>query len=432
MGASLVWTTKIDRGMGMSKILQGYLSTLLKCGSVEVETATGAHFTVGDGTGEKVGVRFADKEAQVAFMLNPIMKFGELFMEHRLEITRGTLYDVIATVSVNVPRIRRFFWVQVLERLHTIAHHIGRHNNKLMARRNVHYHYDLDRRLYEMFLDGDMQYSCAYFERDDDTLDTAQLAKKRHIAAKLLIDQRHRVLDIGCGWGGMALYLASVCGAKVTGVTLSEEQLTVARQRAETLSINGTDFRLQDYRDINERFDRIVSVGMFEHVGVEYYNAFFQKMAALLTDDGVALLHTIGHSGTPGPTNPWITKYIFPGGYIPSLSEISKAIEKAGLVISDIEVLRLHYAKTLHHWHERFMARRDDARKLYDERFCRMWEFYLQAAESAFVYEDALVYQIQLSKKNNVAPLTRAYIAARETELRRHDSAASALKIAAG
>jgi len=415
----------------MDRIVRAYLSALLKRGCIEIETASGARFMVGDGSSEKVGVRFTDNAAQIAFMLNPPMKFGELFMEDRLQVTGGTMYDVLAAASVNLPRIRGFFWVRVLEGLHRIAHHISRHNTKMRARRNVAHHYDLDRHLYELFLDGDMQYSCAYFERDDDTLDTAQLAKKRHIAAKLLLTPGQRVLDIGCGWGGMALYLARACGAKVTGVTLSDEQLHVARQRAEDANFSGTtDFRLQDYRDVNERFDRIVSVGMFEHVGVEYYDAFFQKIARLLTDEGVALLHTIGRAGTPGPTSPWVTKYIFPGGYLPTMSEIATSVQKSGLFMTDIEVLRLHYAKTLRAWREKFMARRAEAASLYDERFCRMWEFYLSAAESTFRYEDAVVFQIQLAKKVDTVPLTRSYIAARETDLRRHDSAAFALRIA--
>ena len=415
----------------MDKLLRAYISALLKHGCIEVESSSGYRFTAGDGTGDKVGVRFADRAAELAFMINPPIKLGEMFMDGRIVITHGEIYDLLTTASKNLPRIRKFFWVRQLERLNVIAHRLGRHNSKLRARRNVAHHYDLDRRLYDLFLDGDMQYSCAYFERDDDTLDTAQLAKKRHIAAKLLLESGHRVLDIGCGWGGMALYLARICGAKVTGVTLSEEQLTVARQRAEGAGFSGTaEFRLQDYRDVNERFDRIVSVGMFEHVGVEFFDAFFRKIARLMTDDGVTLLHTIGRAGTPGPTNPWITKYIFPGGYIPTMSEISASVEKAELFITDVEVLRLHYAKTLRAWRDRFMARREEARNLYDERFCRMWEFYLAACESAFRYEDIVVFQLQLAKRNDVVPLTRNYIASRESDLRRHDSAASALRIA--
>ncbi|MGO9004189.1 MAG: class I SAM-dependent methyltransferase [Beijerinckiaceae bacterium] len=414
----------------MERVLRFFISAMINRGCLEVETASGARFTAGDGSLEKVGVRFTDQAAQVAFMLNPLMKLGELFMEGRFEVTRGTIYDLLAIASINLPRIRELFSVRLLHWFQVAARRAGRKNNKRIARRNVAHHYDLDLRLYELFLDTDMQYSCAYFEHDDDTLDTAQLAKKRHIAAKLLLDAGDRVLDIGCGWGGLALYFARMCGAKVTGVTLSEEQVAVARQRAIEAGFSGaTEFRLQDYRDVNERYDRVVSVGMFEHVGVEFYDAFFQKIARLLTEDGVALLHTIGSAGTPGPTNPWITKYIFPGGYIPTLSEIMPAIERAGLFVTDIEVLSLHYAQTLRAWRERFMARRDEARSLYDERFCRMWEFYLSGSESSFRYESHAVFQIQLAKKLDAVPLTRTYIAARECDLRRQEQSASALRI---
>jgi cyclopropane-fatty-acyl-phospholipid synthase len=415
----------------MDRILRGYLSALLRQGNVEVETASGDRFVVGDGSWQKVCVRFADAAAQRAFMLDPPLKFGELFTDGRLVVTEGTVYDAIATVSRNLPRIRQLLGIRILERVNYILYRLSRHNTKFTARRNVAHHYDLDRRLYDLFLDADMQYSCAYFEREDDTLDTAQLAKKRHIAAKLLVDAKHRVLDIGSGWGGLALYIARFCGAKVTGVTLSQEQLATATQRAADAGLSGaTEFRLQDYRDVEDRFDRIVSVGMFEHVGVEYYEAFFKKIADLLKDDGVALLHTIGRADMPGPTNPWITKYIFPGGYIPTLSEISTAVQKVGLFITDVEVLRLHYAKTLLAWRQRFLAHREEARKLYDERFCRMWEFYLSAAEAAFRYEPAVVFQVQLTKQRDAVPLTRMYVGMREAELRRQDSAASALRIA--
>jgi cyclopropane-fatty-acyl-phospholipid synthase len=414
----------------MEKILRALISIMIKRGSLEVETASGAHFTAGDGTLEKIGVRFTDRAAQLAFMLNPPMKLGELFTEGRLEVTRGTIYDLLETVSLNLNTIKEVSWVQMLLRVDAFVYNLGRHNNKRAARSNVAHHYDLDRRLYDLFLDADMQYSCAYFEHDEDTLDAAQLAKKRHIAAKLLLEAGDSVLDIGCGWGGMGLYLARMCGAKVTGVTLSEEQLAVARKRAADAGFADTaEFRLQDYRDVEEKFDRIVSVGMFEHVGVAFYDTFFQKIAQLMADDGVALLHTIGRAGTPGPTNPWITKYIFPGGYIPTMSEIAPAIEKAGLFVMDIEVLRLHYANTLRAWRERFMARREDARALYDESFCRMWEFYLAGSESAFRNEDHVVFQIQLAKKVDAVPLTRAYIASREADLRRHEQSVSALRI---
>lgn len=282
-----------------------------------------------------------------------------------------------------------------------------------------------------MFLDSDRQYSCAYFGRPDQSLDDAQLAKKRRIAAKLVVEPGMRVLDIGAGWGGLGLYLGEHCGAHVTGVTLSQEQIGIARRRAEERGLAGrVEFRLQDYRDTPETFDRIVSVGMFEHVGVGYYDTFFQKMATSLKDDGVALLHTIGRTDGPGVTNPWITKYIFPGGYIPAMSEVVAAIERAGLLIADIEILRLHYALTLRAWRQRFMARREEAAAIYDERFCRMWEFYLAASEATFRVGDDVVFQFQIVKRVDALPITRAYIAERERALQARDSNLPGLRLA--
>ena len=292
-------------------------------------------------------------------------------------------------------------------------------NGRRRSKQNVAHHYDLDGRLYDLFLDADRQYSCGYFERDDDPLETAQLAKKRHIAAKLLVGPAAQVLDIGCGWGGLALYLAEACGARhVTGITLSGEQLTAARARAAGKALDDhVAFALKDYRDVEGRFDRIVSVGMFEHVGVGQYDAYFRKCAELLADDGVMLLHSIGRSERPGITNPWIAKYIFPGGYIPSLSEVLPAIERAGLLVTDVEILRLHYAETLKHWRARFLEERAAAAKLYDDRFVRLWDFYLAASEMAFREQAMMVFQIQITKRQDVVPLTRDYIQREEARL---------------
>jgi cyclopropane-fatty-acyl-phospholipid synthase len=264
-----------------------------------------------------------------------------------------------------------------------------------------------------------MQYSCAYFETPDTNLDDAQLAKKRHLAAKLLIGRGARVLDIGSGWGGLGLYLAEMTGANVTGVTLSTEQLQVSDARAAERKLGrSAKFRLQDYRDVEGPFDRIVSVGMFEHVGVDHYDTFFKRCAELLTDDGVMMLHSIGRSTGPDVTSPWITKYIFPGGYIPALSEVFPAIENAGLLVCDTEILRLHYAETLRAWRERFMARREEAVHLYDERFARMWEFYLAASEMAFRKQNMMNFQVQLTKRQDIVPMTRDYVAREEARLR--------------
>jgi cyclopropane-fatty-acyl-phospholipid synthase len=285
---------------------------------------------------------------------------------------------------------------------------------------NVAHHYDLDARLYSLFLDSDRQYSCGYFEKPDSTLDDAQLAKKRHLAAKLMPKPGERVLDIGCGWGGMALYLARFCNAHVTGVTLSREQLAIATSRAQEKRLdNIVEFRMQDYRDIAERFDRIVSVGMFEHVGVGYFDKFFRKCADILSDDGVMVLHSIGRSERPTSTNAWIAKYIFPGGYIPALSEVMPAIERSGFLVTDIEILRLHYADTLKAWRERFLAHREEVERLYDARFVRMWEFYLAASEMAFRRQNMMVFQIQIAKRQGVVPVTLDYIGETEAQLRK-------------
>jgi len=287
------------------------------------------------------------------------------------------------------------------------------------ARRNVAHHYDLDGRLYSLFLDADRQYSCGYFDSPDQSLDDAQLAKKRHLCAKLLLKPGQRVLDIGCGWGGLALYLAEIASADIVGVTLSQEQLGIARARAAEKNLTGAvEFRLQDYRDVERGFDRIVSVGMFEHVGVVHYDTFFRKCTEVLDDDGVIVLHSIGRSEGPGTTNPWIAKYIFPGGYIPALSEVLPSIERAGLLVDDIEILRLHYAETLKAWRDRFMAHRDEVQRIYDPRFVRMWEFYLASSEMAFREQAMMVFQLQLSKRQGIVPITRDYIGQEEARLR--------------
>jgi cyclopropane-fatty-acyl-phospholipid synthase len=415
----------------MEKLFRLFIAAIIKTGSLEIETASGMTFRCGDGSGPPARLRFADRAAQTAVLRNPTLHFGELYMDERVKVEQGTIYDVLAIVCQNIDHLERIWWLQALTTLRGRFQHIFRANSSTRARRNVAHHYDLDRRLYNLFLDSDLQYSCGYFEHTDATLDEAQLAKKRHIAAKLMIDKGDRVLDIGCGWGGLALYLARICGARVTGITLSREQLAFARDRAtETSQTNAVEFRLQDYREIDERFDRIVSVGMFEHVGPEFYDAYFQQVARLLKPDGVGLIHTIGCARPQYEPDPWINKYIFPGGYIPSLSTIVPSIERAGLYVTDIEVLRLHYAETLRCWRERFLARRPDAAALYDERFCRMWEYYLAGSECAFRYIGEVVFQIQVSKKVDSLPLTRDYILRKEAELRRRDGTSSGLRIA--
>jgi cyclopropane-fatty-acyl-phospholipid synthase len=295
---------------------------------------------------------------------------------------------------------------------------VAQWNPAARSRRNVAHHYDLDGRLYRRFLDEDMQYSCAYFPTGSETLEQAQAAKKRHIARKLVLDRPGlRVLDIGSGWGGMALTLASDYGCEVTGITLSAEQLAVSRERAAAAGLSDrVRFELRDYRDLDQQFDRIVSVGMFEHVGIGYFPTFFDTLLRSLAPGGVALLHSIGRLKGPAFTNPWLAKYIFPGGYAPALSEVLPSVEKSGLFITDIEIWRLHYAQTLRHWRARFDANRADIAALYDERFCRMFEFYLAGSELSFRRCGQMVFQLQLSRDLATVPLSRDYLSARQVE----------------
>jgi len=394
------------------------LSPIVSVGDLLVLTPSGKH-KFGDGSGPRVACRFQDSRAILAFVTDPDLKLGELYMDGRLTMEVGSIYDLLCLLLQGSRYRRQPVLARIFDHARSAWARTMQSNFLAQSRRNVAHHYDLDERLYGLFLDNDMQYSCAYFESVDVDLDTAQLAKKRHIAAKLALEPDHRVLDIGCGWGGLALYLSNAAGvASVLGITLSEQQLRIATNRkGEAWSSRSVRFALADYRQVAGTFDRIVSVGMFEHVGIKFYEQFFARCRELLADDGIMLLHTIGCSAPPGFVMPWLNKYIFPGAYVPSLSEIVPVIERQGFVISDIEVLQRHYALTLRHWRERFLNRWSEAAILYDERFCRMWEFYLSAGEAAFQYEDVNVFQIQLTKRPAVTPLTRSYIAARESAL---------------
>ncbi|MBV9394062.1 MAG: class I SAM-dependent methyltransferase [Methylobacteriaceae bacterium] len=417
----------------MRTLIENFLSDFIKEGAVEVALSSGKVMRFGEpDIADPPRVVLRDRKAQWELVRNPELAFGELYMDGRLEIVHGTLDEVIALASRNAMRKDGPGWLRFLYKVRIALRAFQQRNDLVRASRNVAHHYDLGNELYSLFLDEDRQYSCAYFEDDRHTLEEAQLAKKRHIAAKLMIEPGQNVLDIGCGWGGLGLYLARVAGANVTGVTLSKEQLATANQRALQSGLsNHARFELKDYRHVKGRFDRIVSVGMFEHVGMTYYQQFFEKIAACLNDDGIALLHTIGRTDGVGATSPWITKYIFHGGYIPGLSEILPHIERAGLMVTDVEVLRLHYAKTLQAWADRFRANRDKAKAMYDERFCRMWEFYLCASRYAFIYEHHVVWQIQLTKDVHTLPhITRDYIAARENELRARETPARDLRLA--
>ena len=426
--APMTVTTPGELTIFADRLLDLALSQVVAAGNLEVVTTKAKH-TFGDGTGARVVARFHDQRAVFAFLADPDLKLGELFMDGRLTMEAGSIYDFLYVLLRGSRESHPPFLARLLDRARFAGRRFKQANFPSRSRRNVAHHYDLDDRLYRLFLDEDMQYSCAYFERAEANLEAAQLAKKRHIAAKLCIEPEHRVLDIGCGWGGMALYLSNVAGAKsVHGITLSEQQLRVAEMRsAESARPRSVNFELADYREISGTYDRIVSVGMFEHVGISFYDRFFACCHRLLAPDGVLLLHTIGCSGTPGFVMPWLNKYIFPGAYVPSLSEIVPVIERQGFVISDLEVLQQHYALTLRSWRERFLARRAEAAEIYDERFCRMWEFYLAAGEVAFRCEDANVFQLQLTKTPGITPLTRSYIASREQALRDAEKRAASL-----
>ncbi len=401
----------------MDRLLFIFLRRYIRHGTFTVTTAAGSTDTFGDGRGSPIAVRFTTARAQRAVLMDPELKLGEAYMDGTLVVEQGSIADVLAILlrqepiaapNWALPRFVRYLF----RRLQQL-------NLRSRARHNVAHHYDLDGRLYSLFLDGDQQYSCAYFDSPDLSLDDAQLAKKRHLAAKLRVKPGSTVLDIGCGWGGLALYLAEIARAQVTGITLSQEQFQRAQNRAlERGRTEDTTFRLIDYRDVGGRFERIISVGMFEHVGVGFYETFFDKCASLLAEDGIMLLHSIGRSGPPSITNPWIAKYIFPGGYIPALSEVLPAIERAKLIVTDVEVLQLHYAETLKAWRERFLAHRDEVVRLYDQRFVRMWEFYLACSEMAFREADMVVFQIQMAKRKGLTPATRDYIAREEARLR--------------
>jgi cyclopropane-fatty-acyl-phospholipid synthase len=415
----------------VDRLLPMFLRRLVRRGSFTVTTAAGQTYTFGDGRGPPVAVRFTSAKAQRSVLLDPELKLGEAYMDGTFVVERGTIADALA-VLFGQERYVSPIWALLPRLMRYLFRRLQHFNPRSRALHNVAHHYDLDGRLYRLFLDGDEQYSCAYFEQRDQSLDDAQLAKKRHLAAKLCIAPGAKVLDIGCGWGGLALYLAEIAGARVTGITLSQEQYKRAQNRAlERGLVGNTSFRLVDYRDVDGRFDRIVSVGMFEHVGVGFYDVFFRRCAQLLADDGIAVLHTIGRSGPPSITNPWIAKYIFPGGYIPALSEVLPAVQRAGLLVSDVEILQLHYAETLKAWRERFLAHRDEVMRLYDQRFVRMWEFYLACSETAFRGGDMVVFQIQLAKHKGATPATRDYIAREEARLRALErSSAAPLRLA--
>jgi cyclopropane-fatty-acyl-phospholipid synthase len=414
------------------KLLDRLLRRLVREGNLTLVDAGGKIHCYGDRSGKPLTVTLADRAVERRLVLDPQLALGEAYMEGRLRVEGGRIYDLIALLSNNAQVHPLPEWTMAFDSLRFFGRRLSQFNLMRRSRRNAAHHYDIDGQIYDLFLDADRQYSCAYFAGTSD-LETAQLAKKRHLAAKLDIKPGHRVLDIGSGWGGLGIYLAKHTDCEVTGVTLSREQLKIARERAATEGLGASvQFEFQDYRQIRSLFDRIVSVGMFEHVGINHYLTFFRRIRAMLSEDGIALIHTIGRSEPPGVTNPFIAKYVFPGGYIPALSEIATAVERSRLIITDIEVLRLHYAATLRAWRDRLIAGWDKAAAIKDERFCRMWEFYLAGSEAAFRYQNLVVFQLQLTKRIDALPLTRDYMYEQEHRLEALEYAAAEPRRLAG
>lgn len=379
----------------------------MRFGALEITLADGRVTRFGDDS-TPIRVTFHDPDLPRKVVLNPELAVGEAYMDGRLTIQDDDLYGFL---TLGVRNFSVGYGEGLEAKLAPLTRWVSQINPMGRARKNVAHHYDLSGRLYDLFLDEDKQYSCAYFSDPKMSLEDAQRAKKAHIAGKLMLKPDQHVLDIGCGWGGMALTLAQDFGVRVTGVTLSEEQYSIATDRVRAAGLEDrVTILLKDYRKVDQKFDRIVSVGMFEHVGAPHYREYFQHLRDMLSEDGVALIHTIGRAAPPARTSPWIAKYIFPGGYVPAMSECLRAVEKENLWVTDIEVWRLHYAETLKHWHDRFMARVDEAQEIYDERFCRMWRFYLVASELTFRLHRQCVFQFQISRRQEAVPLTRDYL----------------------
>jgi cyclopropane-fatty-acyl-phospholipid synthase len=389
-----------------------FLRRVIRTGNLAITIGEQPGLVFGDGTGARVTVHLKNTRTVRRLVVDPELAVGESYMNGELSIEGDDLHGLLEIITRNRGQTGDLpLPARMLAALRQARRRLDQANSPSGARRHVAHHYDLPPAIYDLFLDADRQYSCAYFRDATGSLDTAQADKKAHIARKLLISPGMRVLDIGCGWGGLALTLARDHGARVTGITLSEEQLSMARARAAAAGLaDRVAFDLIDYRDVVGRFDRIVSVGMFEHVGAPNFSAFFGEVRDHLTEDGVALIHTIGRTAPPNATNPWLARYIFPGGYVPSLSEVAEAIQIAGLRIGDIECLRLHYAMTLRSWYDRFTARAEVAEALTDERFVRMWRYYLAASEQTFRYGPQDVFQFQICRRPDAVPITRDYM----------------------
>jgi cyclopropane-fatty-acyl-phospholipid synthase len=406
----------LRRRLSVGGVMKGFLDSLLKSvvrvGSLTVYWPDDRMTRYGDGAAPRASIRLRNDAIVRRIAMDPALVVGEAYMDGDLMLLEGSVYDLVDVFLLNIEHGYSHPVADAWERIGWLTRQYRQFNHRAAARRNVAHHYNLDERLYRLFLDEDMQYSCGYFETIDDTLEQVQRAKKHHIAAKLCLTRPDlTVLDIGCGWGGMALTLARDYGALVTGISLSDSQLKICRERAEAAGLSDrVRFELLDYRDMDRCFDRVVSVGMLEHVGVGNYLAYFAKVRQCLVADGVALIHTIGRSRGPGSTARWLQKYIFPGGYSPALSELVPWFEKSGLVLTDLEVLRMHYAYTIRLWRERFRRNRDLIASIYDERMCRMFEFYLAGAELTFRYQRHVNFQMQFSRDVNVPGLTRDYM----------------------
>ena len=392
--------------------LNKMLKQLLRSGTLIIHFPDGSMQRHGDGGAPSVTVRVIDPTLPARLVRNPDLALGEAYVEGTLTIDNDDLHSFLALVIANTKGGgRQVWWRRIQNAARVMLRSAGQLNTSKRSAANVEHHYDLSGALYDLFLDADRQYSCGYFIHPDDTLEQAQMQKKAHIAAKLCLQPGMTVLDIGSGWGGMAITLARDYGAKVVGLTLSQEQYKSSVARAAEAGLSDrVSFQLIDYRKFVGKFDRVVSVGMFEHVGVPHYAEYFRRVKDFLTPDGVALIHSIGRAAPPSSTNPWVAKYIFPGGYVPALSEMSAAVEKSGLWPTDVEVWRLHYAMTIAHWHRRFEANIDAIRALYDDRFCRMWRYYLVASEMTFREGRQCVFQMQLANRQDAVPLTRDYI----------------------
>jgi cyclopropane-fatty-acyl-phospholipid synthase len=387
------------------------LKSFVRVGTLRVIDAEGRVHVFAGAPGPSVTMRLTDRSLYRKLFLSPELHAGEAYMDGRMRFEESTLRDFLTLFSINRLSLGSYPLQKVLRAVSRGLKRFQQANPVGKAQKNVAHHYDLGNAFYELFLDEGLHYSCAYFLNDEESLEQAQRNKLRLIAAKLALKPGLRILDIGSGWGELALYLATLEDVDVTGVTLSKEQHALANEKARRLGLSDrVRFHLTDYRDVGGRFDRIVSAGMLEHVGVHHYGEFFAKINALMHDDGVMLLHSIGHISPPGTASPWLRKYIFPGAYSPALSEVFTEVEKASLWVTDLEFLRLHYAKTLNHWCRRFEANREKIARMYDERFCRMWEFYLISAEMMFRTGSHLVFQMQLARKRDAAPIVRDYI----------------------